>query len=576
MIDFWTEFLLYAIAVIVTVAVLARPIGAYVYRVVAVGPASASRWMRLESAVWRGLGIDPTVEMGFAGYARALIAFNVVGGIALYLLLRLQGHLPLALADRPGFSPDLSFNTALSFLTNTNWQAYSGDNTLNHSVQMAGLTVQNFLSAATGISVAVALGRGLGSRAEGRLGNFWADCLRTTVYVLLPGAILLALYFGIAGAVQTLQYDAVVHTVEGAVQHIAVGPVASQEAIKMFGTNGGGFFGANSAHPFENPTALSNFVQIVALLCIPFALTYTFGLQVGRPRDARLLRQVMLGLLVALAFLGGAAEQRNAVPSGINVSAAPSALQSGGLMEGKETRFGIVSSTLFTAATTGTSTGATDASIDSMTAMGTFVPLFLIQLSELTPGGVGSGIYTMVVYALLAVFIAGLMIGRTPEYLGKKIEATEMKLVAIFVLVTPALVLIGTAVAVLWLDALKSVGNPGARGFTEILYGYSSAANNNGSSMGGLNANTPFFNISLGIAMFLGRFWPIVAALGLADAFSRKRPLEPGPGTMPTSGLVFGMLLVGTIVLVGVLTFVPALTLGPVADALVTAGGTAP
>jgi len=417
--------------------------------------------------------------------------------------------------------------------------------------------------------VAIALGRGLASDAGGRLGNFWADCLRTTVYVLLPGAVVLALYFGVAGSVQTLAYEAVARTVEGTAQHLALGPVASQEAIKMLGTNGGGFFGTNSAHPFENPTALSNFVQIVALLCVPFALTHTFGLQVRRPRDARLLRQVMFGLLACLALVGGAAEQRRSVPPGIDVASAPSATQSGGNMEGKETRFGIVSSTIFTAATTGTSTGATDASVDSMTAMGTFVPLFLIQLSELTPGGIGSGIYTMVVYALLAVFIAGLMIGRTPEYLGKKIEATEMKLVAIFVLVTPAIVLIGTASAVLWPEAVKSVGNPGPRGFTEILYAFSSAANNNGSGMGGLNANTPFFNIALGVAMFLGRFWPIVAALGLAGAFARKRPLEPGPGTMPTSGLVFGLLLVGTIVLVGVLTFVPALTLGPVADALV-------
>jgi K+-transporting ATPase ATPase A chain len=551
---------------------------------------------RFEALLYRLSGIDPGEEMPWTQYAIALLLFNVLGGLIVYGLQRLQLALPLNPQGFAAVSPDSSFNTAVSFITNTNWQGYSGESTMGYLVQMAGLAVQNFLSAATGIAVAIALIRGFARHTVTTIGNFWVDVTRSTLYVLLPLSVVLALALASQGVIQNfdgykdattvekLTYqnpktdaagnplkdaagNAVTETATTQTQTLPMGPIASQEAIKELGTNGGGFFNANSAHPFENPTAVTNLLEILAILLIPFALTYTFGKMVGDTRQGWVILTAMLILFVPLAILGFHSEQHGnplIAKQGIDQSA--SNLQAGGNMEGKETRFGIAASTIFAASATGTSTGAVNSSHDSMTPLGGFMPMFLMQLGEVAPGGVGTGLYSILIFAILGVFIAGLMIGRTPEYLGKKIEAFEMKMASVFILTTPFAVLIGTAVAVMTAAGKAGVGNPGAHGFSEILYAFTSAANNNGSAFGGLTASTVFYNVATALCMFIGRFWPIVAALAIAGSLAAKKRVPITDGTMPTHGPLFVTLLLGSILLIGVLTYVPALALGPVVE----------
>jgi potassium-transporting ATPase potassium-binding subunit len=551
---------------------------------------------RVEGLLYRLCGIDSAEEMPWTRYAIALLLFNVSGAVIVYGLQRLQLFFPLNPQRFAAVSPDSSFNTAVSFITNTNWQGYSGESTMGYLVQMAGLAVQNFLSAATGIAVAIALIRSFARHTVKTIGNFWVDVTRATFYVLLPLAVVLALVLVSQGVIEnfagyqdattvektTYQNpktdaagsplkdaagNAVTETATTQTQTLPMGPIASQEAIKELGTNGGGFFNANSAHPYENPTPLSNWLEIFAILLIPFALTYTFGKMVGDTRQGWVVLTAMLILFVPLVILAFHSEQLgNPLIAKQGIDQVASTLQAGGNMEGKETRFGIAASSFFAAAATGTSTGAVNTSHDSMTPLGGFVPMFLMQLGEVAPGGVGTGVYSILIFAILGVFIAGLMIGRTPEYLGKKIEAFEMKMASVFILTTPFAVLIGTAVAVMTIAGKAGVGNPGAHGFSEILYGFTSAANNNGSSFGGLTATTVFYNVATALAMFIGRFWPIVAALAIAGSLAAKKRVPVTEGTMPTHGPLFVILLIGSILLIGVLTYVPALALGPVVE----------
>ncbi len=455
----------------------------------------------------------------------------------------------------------------MSFITNTNWQAYAGESTMGYLVQMAGLAVQNFLSAATGIAVAIALIRGFARHTAQSIGNFWVDITRSTLYVLLPLSAVLALALVSQGVIQNFDAYKQATTVEARTQTLPMGPVASQESIKELGTNGGGFFNANSAHPFENPTPLSNLLEMLAIFAIPCALTYTFGKIVGDTRQGWVILAAMLILFVPLVVTAFHIEQQgNPLLAKLGIDQSASRAQSGGNMEGKETRFGIAASALFTAATTATSCGAVNTMHDSMMPLGGFVPLFLIQLGELAPGGGGTGMYTILMFAILGVFIAGLMIGRTPEYIGKKIEALEMKLASVFILTTPFLVLIGTAVAVMTVAGRAGIANPGPHGFSEILYAFSSVANNNGSAFAGISANTVFYNVSTGLVMFIGRYWPIVAALAVAGSLAAKKRVPVTDGTMPTHGPLFVALLIGSVLLIGVLTYVPALALGPVVE----------
>jgi len=545
-----------------------KPLGSYMAEVMEGRPGLARRiGGRFEAALYRLCGVDSGREMGWAQYAIALLLFNAFGAAMLYALQRLQAWLPFNPQHLSAVSADSSFNTAVSFITNTNWQGYSGESTMGYLVQMAGLTVQNFLSAATGIVVAVALVRGFARHSASAIGNLWADLTRATLYILLPLSLVLALVLAGNGVIQNLSAYKDVTTVEAQTQTLAMGPVASQEAIKELGTNGGGFFNANSAHPYENPTPVSNLLEMLAILVIPFALTYTFGRMVGDTRQGWVLLAAMLVLLVPLIVLAYHSEQHgNPLIAKQGIDQVASMTQSGGNMEGKETRFGIAASSLFAAVTTATSCGAVNTMHDSLTPLGGLVPLFLMQLGELAPGGVGTGLYTMLVFAVLGVFIAGLMIGRTPEYLGKKIEATEMKLASIFILTTPFIVLIGTAVGVMAAAGKAGVANPGTHGFSEILYAFTSAANNNGSAFAGLSANTVFYNVALAVAMWLGRYWPIVAALALAGSLAAKKRVPVTEGTMPTNGPLFVALLVGSVLLIGALTYVPALALGPVVE----------
>jgi K+-transporting ATPase ATPase A chain len=522
--------------------------------------------LRLERPLLRLAGVQSGAAMDWRGYALALLAFNALGAFALYALQRLQGLLPLNPAALPAVAPDSAFNTAISFASNTNWQGYAGETTMSHLTQMLGLTVQNFLSAATGIAVAFALARGFAARREAvgkGIGNFWVDLVRITLWLLLPLSCVLALFFAGQGVVQSLAASIDVHTLQGGTQAIATGPVASQEAIKMLGTNGGGFFNANSAHPFENPTALANLVQMLAIFWIPAALCFAFGRVVGDIRQGWALLAAMALVFVAAVWVTTAAET-----AGNPLLAALGTDPAAGNLEGKEMRFGINASALFAVITTAASCGAVNAMHDAFTPIGGMVPLVLMQLGEVVFGGVGSGLYGMLVFAVLAVFIAGLMIGRTPEYLGKKIEVQEMKLVSIAILVTPLLVLLGTALAVSVDAGRAGIANPGAHGLSEILYALSSAANNNGSAFAGLSANTPFYNALLGVAMWLGRFGVIVPVLALAGALANKQRLPVTAGTMPTHGPLFVVLLIGTVLLVGLLNYVPALALGPVVEHL--------
>jgi K+-transporting ATPase ATPase A chain len=522
---------------------------------------------RIEGAVYRLAGIDPAQGQDWRAYTLAMLAFNAAGFGLLYGLLRLQDWLPLNPAHLPAVAPDLAFNTAVSFVTNTNWQSYGGETTMSHLSQMAGLAVQNFLSAATGIALALAVTRAFcGTRTA--LGNFWVDLTRATLFLLLPMSLALALVLGALGVPQTLAGSATVETLEGARQTIALGPVASQEAIKQLGTNGGGFFNANSAHPFENPNAWTNLIESWAILALPFALVLTFGRLVGDRRQGWTLFAAMAALLLA-----GVLGCYWAESAGTPALAAAGLDGAAGNMEGKEVRFGVAMSSLWAVATTGASNGSVNAMHDSFTPLGGLVPLFMIQLGEVLPGGVGSGLYGIVVFALLAVFVAGLMVGRTPDYLGKKIGAREIKLAMLAVLILPVAILGFAAVAALLPAGRAGPLNAGPHGLSEILYAFSSAGGNNGSAFAGLTANTPFFNVALGLAMLLGRFGYAIPVMALAGALAAKTRVPPSGGTLPTDGPLFVGLLVAVILILGGLQFFPALALGPLAEHGAMLGG---
>ena len=543
---------------------LSVPLGRFMARVLA----GERTWLHallapIERLMYRAAGVDPRAEMRWSSYAGALLVFNVLGLLVVYALQRAQEALLLNPDGLAAVAPDLALNTAISFTSNTNWQAYSGETTLSYAVQMLGLTVQNFVSAATGIAVLVALIRGLTRRQSPGVGNFWADLTRSTLYILLPLSLVLALVLVALGVVQTFDGAATVTTLEGGTQTIALGPAASQVAIKQLGTNGGGFFGVNSAHPLENPTPVSNFIECLAILLIPAGLCHTFGKLVKDARQGWALLAAMTAVFVGLLAVCVWAELAgNPVLTTLGVDPTP------GNLEGKELRFGAASSALWATATTAASNGSVNAMHDSFTPLGGLVPMWLMQLGEVIFGGVGSGLHGMLVFAVIAVFIAGLMVGRTPEYLGKKIEAFEMKMAALVVLLPPIVVLLGTAIAVRADAGLAAIANPGAHGFGEVLYAYSSAGNNNGSAFAGLGVNTPFYNLTLGLAMLLARYGVIVPVLALAGSLAMKKQIPPGAGTLPTHTPLFIALLIGTVVLVGALTFVPALALGPVAEHL--------
>lgn len=520
---------------------------------------TGGRHLRVERWIYRLAGIDPDADQRWPVYARSLLGFSFVSVLLLYALLRLQEHLPLALG-LPGVAPDGAWNTAVSFVTNTNWQWYSGESTLGHLVQMTGLTVQNFVSAAVGMAVAVALVRGFARHGTDRLGSFWVDLVRGTVRILLPLAFVAAVALLLGGVVQNLAGPADVTTLDGATQTLVGGPVASQEAIKDLGTNGGGFFNANSAHPFENPTPWTNLLEVFLLLAIPFSLPRTFGRMVGDRRQGYAIVGVMATIWAAAVAVTTWAELRG-------LGTVPQA--AGGAMEGKEVRFGAAASALFAASTTGTSTGSVNSFHDSFTGLGGGVTLANMMLGEIAPGGVGAGLYGMLVLAVLTVFLAGVMVGRTPEYLGKKIGRREITVVALYVLTMPTLLLVGAAVTAASPElAAASVQDPGAHGLSEILYAYASATNNNGSAFAGFAAATPYQNVALGVGMLLGRFVPIVLVLALAGSLARQQPAAVGAGTLPTHGPVFAGLLGFVAVVVAGLTFFPALALAPVAEAL--------
>jgi len=524
---------------------------------------------RVEQVIYRLCGVKAGAEMGWLQYTVALLLFNGVGLLALYALQRLQFFLPLNPEGFANVSPDSSFNTAVSFVANTNWQGYAGEATMSYLTQMLGLTVQNFLSAATGIVVVVALIRGIARHSAKTIGNAWVDLTRITLWVLLPLSMVLALVQVQQGGIQNFDAYVQATTVEATAQTLPMGPASSQVAIKMLGTNGGGFFNANAAHPYENPTPLSNFVQMLAIFLIPAALCFVFGRMVGDARQGWTLFTAM-GLMFIAGVVATTTFEAQGNPrfGALGVDQAVSVSQAGGNMEGKETRFGIAESALFATITTAASCGAVNGMHDSFTPLGGMVPLVNMQLGEVIFGGAGTGLYGMLVFAILAVFIAGLMIGRTPEYLGKKIEVPEMKMASIAILVTPLLVLVGTAVAVMAEAGRVGVGNPGTHGFTEILYAFTSAANNNGSAFAGLSANTPFYNVMLAVAMGFGRFGVIVPVLAIAGSLAAKKRLAVTGGTMPTHGALFVTLLIGTVLLVGLLNYVPSLALGPVAEHL--------
>ncbi|MFE4109189.1 potassium-transporting ATPase subunit KdpA [Kosakonia sp. YIM B13611] len=538
---------------------LARPLGSLLAKMIAGQPLPGVRGV--ENLLWRGLGID-TREMNWRHYLLAILWLNIFGLVLLFAMLMLQGILPLNPQNLPGLSWHLALNTAVSFISNTNWQSYSGESTLSYFSQMAGLTVQNFLSAATGIAVVFALIRAFSRRSMETLGNAWIDITRITLWLLLPISLLLALFFIQQGALQNFSTYQAYTSLEGVQHLIPMGPVASQEAIKMLGTNGGGFFNANSSHPFENPTALTNFVQMLAIFLIPAALCFAFGDAVGDRRQGHMLLWAMSIIFVICAGIVMWAE----------LQGNPHFLTLGGdsaiNMEGKESRFGILASSLYAVVTTAASCGAVNAMHDSFTALGGMIPMWLMQIGEVVFGGVGSGLYGMLLFVLLAVFIAGLMIGRTPEFLGKKIDIREMKMTALAILVTPALVLIGTALAMMTDAGRSGMFNPGIHGFSEVLYAVSSAANNNGSAFAGLSANTPFWNCLLAFCMFFGRFGVIVPVMAIAGSLVAKKIQPTSSGTLPTHGALFIGLLIGTVLLVGALTFIPALALGPVAEYL--------
>ena len=578
---------------------LVKPLGWYMARVYEGRPCGVDRILSpLERLIYRVCAVRSSDEMDWKTYALGMLVFNAAGLLILYVLQRIQGVLPLNPAALGPVTPDLAFNTASSFATNTNWQAYGGESTLTYLTQMLGLTVQNFVSAATGMAILVALIRGLARRNAQTIGNLWADLTRSTLYILLPLSLVLALILVSQGVVQTfgayetavltqpVSYEKAVTDASGqpvsdeqgkpkteiaiaTEQILAVGPAASQIAIKQLGTNGGGFFNVNSAHPYENPTPFSNFLELLAILLIPAALCYTFGMMVGDTRQGWAILAAMTVLLVSFIPLGLWAEQSgNSAFTAMQIDQHSSGDQAGGNMEGKETRFGIASSVMWSAATTAASNGSVNSMHDSYTPLGGLVPLFLMQFGEVVFGGVGSGLYGMIVFAIIAVFVAGLMVGRTPEYLGKKIEPYEMKMASLLILIMPIIVLGFTAIAVVTESGTSSRLNPGAHGFSEILYAYSSQGNNNGSAFAGLNANTPFYNLTGGIAMLISRFWLAIPTLALAGSLAQKKIVPAGSGTLPTHTPLFVTLLIGVVIMVGALTFLPALALGPIVEHL--------
>ncbi len=588
----WTLLVAYSVVLLA----LAIPMGRYIANVV---EGKVGLLARIEGGLYRLCGVKADHDMGWLQYALAILLFNGLGVLAVYAIQRLQLWLPLNPQAMANISPDSSFNTAISFVTNTNWQGYSGEQAMSYLTQMLALAVQNFFSAATGIVVVIALIRGFARHTIKGIGNAWVDLTRVTMWILLPLSFVYAVFLVQQGSVQNFSAYQDVHTVEvnkwqepklGAdgqpvkdakgqpvivdktsdVQTIAMGPVASQEAIKMLGTNGGGFFNANSAHPYENPTPLTNFVQMLSIFLIPGGLCFAFGRMVSDKRQGWTIYIAMF-LLFAVGAIGAMTFEQQGNPqfAALGVDQSVTATQPGGNMEGKESRFGIAESGLFATITTDASCGAVNSWHDSFTPLGGMVPLVNMQLGEVVFGGVGTGLYGMLIFAILAVFIAGLMIGRTPEYLGKKIEAYEMKMTSIAILVTPLLVLAGTAIAVMTDAGKAGIANPGAHGYSEILYAFTSAANNNGSAFGGLSANTPFYNVMLGIAMWFGRFGVIVPVLAIAGSMAAKKRIVANEGTMPTHGALFVSLLIGVVLLVGLLNYVPALALGPVLEHLV-------
>jgi K+-transporting ATPase ATPase A chain len=543
---------LFVLTLVLALAACYRPLGDYLHRVV-----TARRDSVVERGIYRLVGVDSGTEQTWGVYARSVLAFSAVSVLFLYLFLRVQDRLWLALGV-PKMATHVAWNTAVSFVTNTNWQAYSGESALGHLVQMAGLAVQNFVSAAVGIAVAIALVRGFAARKQSTLGNFWVDLTRITMRVLLPFAVLFAIIFMVGGMVQNLSGGTDVTTLIGGTQHLTGGPVASQEAIKLLGTNGGGFYNANSAHPFENPTAWTNWLEIFLLLVIPFSLPRVFGRMVGQNRQG----YAILAVMAVLALAGVALTVGFEVHGGGTV---PQAV--GAAMEGKEVRFGVPDSATFAAASTLTSTGAVDSFHDSYTSFGGMMPMVDMMLGEVAPGGTGSGLYGLLILAMITVFVAGLMVGRTPEYLGKKIGAREMKLASLYFLITPALVLIGAAAA--FATGHNSTAlNSGPHGLSEVLYAFTSAANNNGSAFAGLTVNTPWWDSATGLVMLLGRFLPMVLVLALAGSLARQRPVPDSEGTLPTHQPLFVGMVVGVTVVLVALTFLPALALGPVAEGL--------
>ncbi len=571
----WLQLAFYLLVLLV----LAKPLGTFMARVYqgqrtfldpVLGP--------LERLIYRLCGVNPDDEMNWKVYAIGVMLFNGLGLIAVYGLQRLQAYLPLNPQGFRAITPDSSWNTAVSFATNTNWQGYGGETTMSYLTQMAALTVQNFVSAATGMAVMVGLIRGIARHTTKDIGNFWVDLTRSTLYILVPLSLVLALALVSQGVVQTFRPYQTATLLQPATdsggqtvtnQVLAVGPAASQIAIKQLGTNGGGFFTVNSAHPFENPTPFSNFLEMLSILLIPAALVYTFGKMVGDTRQGWALLATMTILFTVMLGIAIWAEQSgNPALAAFGVDQTAGALQSGGNMEGKETRFGIANSALWAAATTSASNGSVNSIHDSFIPMGGFVPMFLMQLGEVVYGGVGSGLYGMLAFVIVAVFVAGLMVGRTPEYLGKKIEAYEMKMASLILLIPILAVKIGTAIAVSVPAGQATIFNPGAHGFSEVLYAFSSAGNNNGSAFAGLGANTPFYNIALGIVMFVSRYWLIIPVLAIAGSLAAKKKIPAGAGTLPTHTPLFIAWLIGVIIIVGALSFIPALSLGPIVEQL--------
>jgi potassium-transporting ATPase potassium-binding subunit len=577
----WLQISIY----VVLLAAVTKPLGSYIVRIYN----GQYNWLNFifspfEHFCYKTAGIFPDREMTWQQYAKAILSCSLWGWFILFCILKFQGHLPINPQHFPNLSADLAFNIAASFVTNTNWQSYAGESTLSYFSQMIGLTVQNFISASMGMAVAVAFIRGLKRQNTKLIGNFWVDLCRGALYILLPLSFILALLLGSQGVIQNFKpYKAYtlidspevkVESLMSVQRLIPGGPAASQVAIKQIGTNGGGFFNANSAHPFENPTPFSNLLEMLAILTIPAAFCYTFGAMVNDKRQGWAILAAMSLIFIPLTLFGIFQEQNgNPLFFSLGIDSQASHYQPGGNMEGKELRFGITNSALWTAATTAASNGSTNSMLDSYTPLGGMVPLVLMQMGEIVFGGVGSGLYGMLVYILIAVFIAGLMVGRSPEYLGKKIEAFDIKMASLFILIPILTVLLGTAVASYFPAGKSGILNPGPHGFTEILYAFTSAANNNGSAFAGLAANTPFYNTMLGIAMFIGRFWLIIPLLAMAGNMAEKNLVPNSAGTLPTHTFLFIVLLIGIILLIGVLSYVPALVLGPIIEYLNIQGG---